>query len=56
MKYVAGLVNQASGSLVEVNFLELSSLHVLVLAFATSAYDWDDDGKGIGPEADTGNG
>ena len=54
---MVGLVLQASGSLVEAHILELSSFHVLVLAFATQTHrTGTDDGDGIRPEADTGNG
>ena len=56
VRSVAGLVLQVSGSLVEVDILDCLSLHDLVLAFSTPAWDWVKDGEGIRPQTDPGNG
>ena len=46
MRSVVGLVMQASGSLVEVDILELSWS---MLVFSTPAWDWGGGGEGIRP-------
>ena len=48
-----GLVMQVSGSLVEVDILELTESP---LTFSIPAWDWATDGEGIRPDIGTGNG